>query len=119
MDDKHIEFLEAEASILRANNMDTKWATIEERAAKTLAAATRLRELVERNRTLAARLAADHRFEQSPCPICDYNGEGYFQPEKHPCAAMYHAAQSRRLHVTTQSNINKAATDARNALEKP
>lgn len=26
-----------------------------------------------------------------PCYICGYNGEGYFNPDKHPCAARHHA----------------------------
>lgn len=33
------------------------------------------------------------RFERSPCYLCGYNGEGYYQPDKHPCAARYHAKQ--------------------------
>lgn len=30
------------------------------------------------------------RFERAPCYLCGYNGEGYYQPGNHPCAAMYH-----------------------------
>jgi cytochrome c len=30
------------------------------------------------------------RFEEGNCPICGYNGPGYFQPDKHPCAKYYH-----------------------------
>ncbi len=33
------------------------------------------------------------RFRKAPCYLCGYNGAGYFQPETHPCAALYHAAQ--------------------------
>lgn len=33
------------------------------------------------------------RFERAPCYLCGYNGEGYYQPDKHPCAARYHAQQ--------------------------
>ena len=33
------------------------------------------------------------RFEGAPCYICGYNGPGYYQPDTHPCAAKYHAAQ--------------------------
>uniref|UniRef100_A0A6M3KDD9 Uncharacterized protein n=1 Tax=viral metagenome TaxID=1070528 RepID=A0A6M3KDD9_9ZZZZ len=25
-----------------------------------------------------------------PCFCCGYNGEGYYHPEKHPCAARHH-----------------------------
>lgn len=28
----------------------------------------------------------------APCFVCGYNGPGYFQPDKHPCAARHHAA---------------------------
>lgn len=30
------------------------------------------------------------RFERAPCYLCGYNGEGYYQPGNHPCAARYH-----------------------------
>jgi len=26
-----------------------------------------------------------------PCFCCGYNGEGYYKPDKHPCAAKHHA----------------------------
>ena len=32
------------------------------------------------------------RFERAPCYLCGYNGPGYYKPDKHPCAAKYHAA---------------------------
>jgi len=35
------------------------------------------------------------RFRKAPCYLCGYNGAGYFQPETHPCAALYHAAQQQ------------------------
>lgn len=31
-----------------------------------------------------------------PCYICGYNGPGYYDSVKHPCAAHYHAAVDRR-----------------------
>jgi DNA repair exonuclease SbcCD ATPase subunit len=31
-------------------------------------------------------------FENAPCFVCGYNGPGYFQPDKHPCAKLYHEA---------------------------
>jgi hypothetical protein len=31
------------------------------------------------------------KFEHAPCYLCGYNGEGYYQPETHPCAVRYHA----------------------------
>lgn len=30
-----------------------------------------------------------------PCYICGYNGPGYFDSVKHPCAAHYHAAMEK------------------------
>ena len=33
------------------------------------------------------------RFKTAPCYLCGYNGPGYYQPDAHPCAAKYHAAQ--------------------------
>lgn len=45
-------------------------------------------------RILAQQPAVDRaRFRKAPCYLCGYNGPGYFQPETHPCAALYHAAQ--------------------------
>lgn len=61
---------------------------------------------------LAARLAADHRFSEAPCPICDYNGPGYFQPSTHPCAAMFHAAMDKRNHEANQNELDAAASGA-------
>ncbi len=34
-------------------------------------------------------------FENPPCYICGYNGRGYFQPDKHMCATIYHRARAR------------------------
>ena len=30
------------------------------------------------------------RFERAPCYVCGYNGPGYYQPDSHPCAKLYH-----------------------------
>ena len=30
------------------------------------------------------------RFKEGNCPVCGYNGPGYFQPDTHPCAKYYH-----------------------------
>ncbi len=30
------------------------------------------------------------RFHTAPCYLCGYNGHGYFQPQTHPCAAVFH-----------------------------
>lgn len=30
------------------------------------------------------------RFQKAPCYICGYNGPGYYQPEVHDCAGLYH-----------------------------
>ena len=37
-------------------------------------------------------LFARGAMEDPPCFVCGYNGPGYFQPDKHPCAAKHHAA---------------------------
>jgi hypothetical protein len=39
---------------------------------------------------LENRLFALGEMEYAPCFVCGYNGEGYFQPEKHPCAERHH-----------------------------
>jgi hypothetical protein len=31
-------------------------------------------------------------FESAPCILCGYSGPGYYQPDAHPCAKVYHAA---------------------------
>ena len=35
------------------------------------------------------------KFEHAPCYICGYSGAGYFQPERHSCAALYHTAKNK------------------------
>jgi hypothetical protein len=30
-----------------------------------------------------------NRFDQAPCYLCGYNSHDYYQPDVHPCAAMY------------------------------
>ena len=37
------------------------------------------------------------RFEQAPCFLCGYSGEGYFQPDKHSCAQLYHRGQTETV----------------------
>ena len=37
-----------------------------------------------------------HLFEEAPCFLCGYNGPGYYQPEQHPCAALYHEAMEEQ-----------------------
>lgn len=37
-------------------------------------------------------LFASGAMETAPCFKCGYNGSGYFQPDKHPCAAWHRAA---------------------------
>lgn len=44
---------------------------------------------IKRLRKLAM---STHLFEEAPCFLCGYNGPGYYQPEQHPCAALYHEA---------------------------
>ena len=77
-----------------------------------------IEDLGRKNMILKARLAADHRFHNAPCPCCDYNGPGYYQPETHPCAAMYHAAVAKRTGVVTTKEIDDAAlASAKAAVE--
>ena len=33
------------------------------------------------------------RFACAPCYLCGYNGAGYYQPDTHPCATLFHAAE--------------------------
>jgi len=33
--------------------------------------------------------------EKPPCFVCGYNGPGYFQPDKHPCAERHHKLRKR------------------------
>jgi len=51
----------------------------------------------ERHAEAAARIAeledllfALGAMEQAPCFCCGYNGSGYFQPDKHPCAERHY-----------------------------
>lgn len=37
-----------------------------------------------------------HLFEEAPCFLCGYNDPGYYQPEQHPCAALYHEAMEEQ-----------------------
>lgn len=48
---------------------------------------------IKRLRKLAM---STHLFEEAPCFICGYNGPGYYQPEQHPCAALYHEAMEEQ-----------------------
>ena len=55
-----------------------------------LETATALRELrAYRNQPFS--LDEAMRFDNSPCFICGYNGESYYQPAVHACAKRYHA----------------------------
>ena len=48
---------------------------------------------IKRLRKLAM---STHLFEEAPCFLCGYNGPGYYQPEQHPCAALYHEAMEEQ-----------------------
>lgn len=39
---------------------------------------------------LEDRLFTLGEMNKPPCFCCGYNGEGYYQPEKHPCAERHH-----------------------------
>ena len=49
----------------------------------------RLEKDKERYAGAAFKAGAMHK---APCFYCGYNGEGYYQPNKHPCAERHHAA---------------------------
>lgn len=63
---------------------------------------------------LRGAILADHRFSEAPCPACQYNGPGYFQPDTHPCSAAWHAAIKAR----NPGNTKTAEQAARTALAK-
>lgn len=46
--------------------------------------------LKDQIRKLEDRLIELGEFENAPCFICGYNGDGYYQPDKHKCAKRYH-----------------------------
>lgn len=48
---------------------------------------------IKRLRKLAM---STHLFEEAPCFLCGYSGPGYYQPEQHPCAALYHEAMEEQ-----------------------
>ncbi len=63
--------------------------------------ARRIVNLAEENADLRAlvkkhekRLFAFGAMEKPPCFRCGYNGPGYYQPDKHPCAALHHKARA-------------------------
>jgi hypothetical protein len=50
------------------------------------------------------------RFEQAPCYLCGYNGEGYYQPGIHRCAAMYHGYVLPDI-VTSKLDVSGLVSD--------
>ena len=49
-----------------------------------------IKELKGQKKRLENMLLKLGAMETAPCFICGYNGDGYFQPEKHKCAARHH-----------------------------
>jgi hypothetical protein len=45
---------------------------------------------IERIKYLEDELFARGAMVNAPCFCCGYSGEGYFQPDKHPCAEKHH-----------------------------
>ena len=43
-------------------------------------------------------LFAAGRMDNPPCFVCGYNGESYYNPKVHPCAARHHAALREEEH---------------------
>lgn len=58
-------------------------------------------ELQKQRDALKAELAEEKwkhgDFEIAPCFICGYNGQGYYQPDTHPCASEYHRRREAKL----------------------
>lgn len=56
-----------------------------------------MEEVIEIDRLLASlgegKMIDMTRFESAPCYLCGYNGAGYYNTDKHPCAAKYHDAR--------------------------
>jgi hypothetical protein len=49
-----------------------------------------IKELKGQKTRLENMLFALGKMNESPCFVCGYNGEDYYQPEKHRCAARHH-----------------------------
>lgn len=74
--------IEPAVFLMTANEASTILAHVEAQAAE-----------IKRLRKLAM---TTHLFEEAPCFLCGYNGPGYYQPEQHPCAALYHEAMKEQ-----------------------
>ncbi len=48
------------------------------------------RLFTENERLTKIILTETDKFMDPPCCICGYDGRGYYQPEEHPCAAIWH-----------------------------
>lgn len=55
--------------------------------------AFRLADEVERLENLLFEMGA---MGKAPCFCCGYNGPGYYQPKKHPCAKKHHSPPNKR-----------------------
>ena len=56
-----------------------------------------LREIAERVESYVDKLFSLGAMEEAPCFVCGYNGPGYYQPNKHPCAERHHRFRVREL----------------------
>jgi len=54
-----------------------------------------LRESADQIELLAEKLLNSGAFNEPPCFLCGYDGEGYYQSATHHCAAKYQAARSK------------------------
>lgn len=59
-----------------------------------------LRSLAAQVEALQELLFERGAMEDAPCFVCGYNGQGYFQPDKHACAARHHEAIDRAREAT-------------------
>jgi hypothetical protein len=55
-----------------------------------------------------------HHFHDAPCPLCGYNGPGYYQAKTHPCSKLWH------VYIQEESlfNSNNMRYDQRTAYNR-
>jgi hypothetical protein len=56
-----------------------------------------IKELKGQKKRLENMLFKMGRMNQSPCFVCGYNGDGYYQSDKHRCAYRHHKLFDARV----------------------